>query len=136
MLKNKFVKILLVIALMVCTMGTAFVPSARRVPVAPILKLTVTQSPLTVYPPIMIYRAQLSYLPPTPSAKLMVDFYNISSTATVTNTGLVYLGSAPVDRTGVAVLSKQMKAGIYTAVARIVINRQVIWSNKVTYKVL
>jgi hypothetical protein len=135
MYKNKFVNILFVLALVLCTIGTGFMTSSRLVPIAPALKLSVTPSSLTVYPPIMIYRAQLSYLPPTPSAKLIVDFYNLTSTGIVTSTGLVYLGSAPVDRSGAAVLSKQIKAGTYTAVARIVINRQVVWSNKVTYKV-
>lgn len=135
MYKNKFVIMLFVTALVLCSLGTGFAASPKLIPVAPLLKLSVTQSPLTVYPPFMIHRAQLSYLPPTPSARLIVDFYHLTSTGTATNTGLVYLGLAPVDRTGAAVLSKQIKAGTYTAIARIVINRQVVWSNKIIYKV-
>ena len=95
----------------------------------PELKLAVTQSPLAIYPPIMIYTAQLSYMPPTPSAQLKVDFYNISGTK------VEYLGSAPVNQAGQAVLSKQIHPGTYSAIARVVINSHVIWSNIVTYKV-
>ncbi len=96
----------------------------------PELNLTVTQSPLTIYPPIMIYTAQVDCLPTTTSSKLKVDFYNLSG-----NT-LEYLGSAPMDQTGKAVLSKPMVPGTYTAIARMLINSQAIWSNTVTYKVL
>jgi uncharacterized Tic20 family protein len=46
-----------------------------------------------------------------------------------------YLGSAPVDSTGKAVLNKQMTAGTYIAFSQIVIGAQTIVSNKVTYKV-
>jgi hypothetical protein len=129
MLKNKCVNFLFVIALVLCATGTAFAVYPGTVPVTPTLKLTVMKSPLTIYPPVIIYKAQLSLVPITSSAQLKVDFYNL------VGTGLNYLGSAPIDRTGVAVLSKQMKAGTYTAISRIVINTRVIWSNKVTYKV-
>ena len=135
MYKTNFVNIFFVITLVLCTLGTGFVVSPKLIPVAPVLKLSVTQSALTVYPPIMIHRAQLGYLPPMPSAKLRVDYYHVPSTSPATSTALFHLGSAPVDRNGVAVLGKQIKTGTYTAIARIVINRQVIWSNKVTYKV-
>jgi hypothetical protein len=96
----------------------------------PTLTLTVTQSPLTIYPPIMIYTAQLSYVPSITSTQLMVDFYNLEGT------GLVYLGSSPLNQKGQAVLSKQMKPGTYSAIARVMINSHLIWSNIVTYKVL
>ncbi|MGA2489393.1 MAG: hypothetical protein ABSF99_04295 [Anaerolineales bacterium] len=129
MTKIKLIHILFIIALVLCTTGTAFVVNPGPVSTAPTLKLTVTQSPLTIYPPVMIYKAQLSSLPTTSSVQLKVDFYNMAGT------GLVYLGSAPVDRTGTAVLNRQMKAGTYTAISRIVINWQIIWSNKVMYKV-
>jgi hypothetical protein len=46
-----------------------------------------------------------------------------------------YLGSAPVDATGKAVLNKQMPAGAYTALSSIVIGTQTVVSNKVLYKV-
>jgi hypothetical protein len=98
------------------------------VPGVPPIRLTVTQSPLAIYPPIMIYTAQLTVLIPTPSAGFTVDFYNLSGI------GLEYLGSV-VTQTGQAVLSRQMNPGTYTAIARMVINSQVYWSNEVTYKV-
>jgi hypothetical protein len=104
-------------------------PIPWPIPGYPRLTLTVTQSPLTVYPPIMIYTAQLSYVPPAPSTQFKVDFFNLSWT------GWEYLGSAIVNPKGEAVLSKQMHAGKYTAIARVVINSRSIWSNAVTYKV-
>lgn len=93
------------------------------------IRLTVTQSPLAIYPPIMIYTAQLTVLIPTPSAGFTVDFYNLSEI------GLEYLGSV-VTWTGQAVLSRQIKPGTYTAIARVVINSHAFWSNEVNYKVL
>ena len=135
MLKNKFVNILfvlaLVLALVLSIAGAALAAGSGPVPAPPTLKLTVAQSPLTVYPPIMIYTAQLSYVPSPISTKLKVDFYNLLPSGT----GMQYLGSALVDSTGKAVLNKQMTAGTYTAIASILINTQTIWSNKVTYKI-
>jgi hypothetical protein len=78
----------------------------------------------------MIYTAQLSYVPSTTSTQLRVDFYNLAGA------NMEYLGSAPVTQTGQAELSRQMKPGTYTAIARVMINSHVIWSNIVTYKVL
>jgi hypothetical protein len=130
MLKIRFVSIFLVVALALGVTGAALAQDPGPVPVPPTLKLSVTQSPLTIYPPVMIYTAQLSYVPPTPSALLKVDYYNVADTG-----GLVYLGSATVDKTGKAVLNKQMHPGTYTAIARVVINQQVVWSNRVVYTV-
>lgn len=129
MSKIKFVSIVLAVALVFGTAGAALAADTGPVPVVPTLKLSVTQSPLTIYPPVMVYTAQLSYVPPTPTARLVVDFYNVD------DTGLVYLGSAPVDSAGKAVLSKQMRRGTYTAISKVVVNQQEIWSNKVLYKV-
>jgi hypothetical protein len=129
MLKIKFVNKLLILALVLFVTGTGFTAGTGPVPMPPILKLTVTQSPLAIYPPVMIYTAQLSNPPTMTAAALKVDFYHL------VGTGLSYFGSAIVDRTGKAVLSKQMKAGNYTVIAQVVINKQVIWSNKVTYRV-
>jgi hypothetical protein len=135
MLKNKFVNTLfvlaLVLALVLSIAGAALAAASGPVPAPPTLKLTVAQSPLAIYPPIMIYTAQLSYVPSPISTQLKVDFYNLFPSGTL----IQYLGSAPVDTTGKAVLSKQMNAGTYTAVAEIVINGQTIRSNQVTYKV-
>jgi hypothetical protein len=93
------------------------------------LKLTVTQSPLTIYPPVMIYTAQLTVMIPIPSTGVKVDFYNLQET------GLEYLGSAEMGNLGQAMLSKQMCPGTYTAIARAVINSLEIWSNPVPYTV-
>ncbi len=130
MLKIRFVSIILVVALALGVTGAALAQDPGPVPAPPTLKLSVTQSPLAIYPPVMIYTAQLSYVPPTPSTLLKVDYYNVADTG-----GLVYLGSATVDSTGKAVLSKQMPRGTYTAISKVVVNQQVIWSNKVLYTV-
>lgn len=130
MLKIRFVSIILILALALGVTGAALAQDPGPVPVPPTLKLSVTQSPLTIYPPVMIYTAQLSYVPPTPSALLKVDYYNIADTG-----GLVYLGSAMIDSTGKAVLTRQMRPGTYTGIARVVISQQVIWSNRVVYTV-
>jgi len=133
MSKSVIIKTGIILALVLSISGVALAADIGPIR-PPTLKLSVTQSPLTIYPPIMIYTAQLSYLPPVVSnAPLMVDFYNLSTDSSVDK--MEYLGSAPVDKTGKAVLSKQMKAGAYVAIAKIVLNGQTIWSNKVEYKV-
>jgi len=101
----------------------------------PELKLSVEQSLLAIYPPYMIYTAQLSFVPPLTTSRLIADFYNINSNADSVNNRLEYLGSIPFDKSGQAVLSKQLKPGYYIAVAKTVINGVTIWSNKVEYKV-
>jgi hypothetical protein len=127
MLKKRSVIMLLLIAFLLATVGTAFMKAPA--PIVPVLKLTVTKSPLAVYPPIIIYTAQLNPIPTLSTAALKVDYYN------VTSAGKVLLGSATVDRSGKAVFSKQMKKGSYTAIARILLNSQVLWSNQVAYSV-
>lgn len=129
MIKVKFVNVILVVALVLGGVGTVWAADSGSVSTAPTLKLAVTRSPLAIYPPVMLYTAQLSNAAPTSTAQWKVDYYHLAGT------GLVYLGSAPVDSTGQAVLSKQMSPGTYTAIARVVINQQVIWSNKVIYTV-
>jgi hypothetical protein len=129
MLKNRFMIGLFVITLIVCSTGTAFTSPQGPLPVAPTLTLTVTKSPLAIYPPVIIHTAKLGILPTMSPVQYKVDFYSLAST------GWVLLGSATMDRTGKAVLSKQMKAGTYTVMAQVVIGGKVITSNKVTYKV-
>ena len=77
----------------------------------------------------MIYTAQLSYVPPVISVQLKVDFFHL------VGTGLEYLGSAAVDPAGEAVFSQQTEPGSYTAIARVVIQTQVLWSNSVAFTV-
>lgn len=98
----------------------------------PSLRLSVQPSMLGIYPPIMIYTAQLSSFPTSANSVLTVDFYNIVSNSPVQ---LSYLGSATVDNTGKAVLYKQMSPGVYTGVAKLDINNNTIVSNVVTYRV-
>lgn len=69
--------------------------------------------------------------PATTTTKLVADFCNITSP----EGPIIYLGSAPFDSTGKAVLYKQINAGIYTAIATTVIYNTTIKSNTVTYKV-
>jgi hypothetical protein len=132
MLKSRFVNIFFVLVIGLCVTGTAFAAAPGLIPEASTLKLDVTQSPVMIYPPIMIYTAQLNgyvHVQSLPSKQLKVDFYHLVGTR------LVYLGSAPIDQRGKAVLSKQMTAGTYTAISEVVINGRVIRSNIVTYKV-
>ena len=129
MLKKRFVISLFVIAFVLSATGTAFTTAQGPLPYAPSLTLTVTKSPLAIYPPIMIHSAQLNALPTMSPVQLKVDFYSLAST------GWVQLGSVVLDKTGKAVLSKQMKTGTYTVMAQVLIGSQVITSNKVTYRV-
>jgi hypothetical protein len=103
-----------------------FIPTGTYVPA---LKLTVAQSPLTIYPPIMIFTAKLMVLIPIPSTGMRVDFYNLVGYS------LEYLGSGQIGNNGEALLNKQMCPGIYTTIARAEINNLALWSNPVTYTV-
>ncbi len=129
MLKKRMIgfTIIAVIALVFCNLAFA----DEMTPVLPDLKLAVEQSPLTVYPPIIIYTAQLGFMPPIISNQLVADFYHINPDSS--SAILEYLGSVPFDKTGKAVFFKQIKPGIYTAIAKTVINGLVVWSNRVEY---
>jgi hypothetical protein len=128
MLKKGIIGFILIAVIALCLGNLAF---ADQTPVLPDLKLTVEKSLLTIYPPLIIYTAQLSFMPPVSSTQLVADFYNIIPSSTQ----LDYLGSAPFDKTGKAVFNKQILPGIYTAIAKTVIDGIVIWSNKVEYRV-
>ena len=130
MLKKRIISIVLIFASIFIFFSTG---SADISPVKPTLKLTVEQSPLDIYPPIMIYTAQLNYIPNTTDVRLIAYFYNINDSSISADAG--YLGSAPFDRTGKAVLSKQIKPGAYVAIAKTKIKDTVIVSNKVKYRV-
>jgi hypothetical protein len=132
MMKKRIAGFILIMVIALALGNFAF--AADLTPALPDLKLSVQQSPLAVYPPFMIYTAQLSFMPPIISAQLVADFYNINPDSTGSSF-LEYLGSVPFDKTGKAVLGKQIKPGVYTAVAKTVINGVTIWSNKVDYKV-
>lgn len=130
-----FKKILLVsmlVLLVTLSFGTVF--SAGPSQIEPDLFLTVQQSPLAIYPPIMIYTATLNWpLPIVSTTQIMVNFYNGPA---ITMPPMVLIGSAPLDlRTGKAVLNKQMQAGSWEAVAQTTINGQTHVSNAVFYKV-
>jgi hypothetical protein len=127
---KKIIGFVLIVILAASLCSSAF---AEAVPVLPTLKLSVTQSPLTIYPPYMIYTAQLSFMPPVSTTKLKADFYNYNLNSTIDNRG--YIGSAYFDNTGKAVFSVQMEKGAYVALAKAVINGVTIESNKVEYKV-
>jgi hypothetical protein len=128
---KKLLGIILILVLAASLCGSVF--AADIVPAPPTLKLTVEMSPLDIWPPMMIYTAQLSYMPPVITNVPMCDFYNIpvDSTSNISP----YIGSAPFDKTGKAVLSKQIKPGAYVAYAQTKINSMLIVSNKVEYKV-
>lgn len=128
---KKFTGILLIVVLAasLCSFALAEEP----ISVLPTLKLTVTQSPLAVYPPYIIFTAQLSFMPPNSAVKPKADFYNFDLNSTVGNSG--YIGSAYFDNTGKAVFSKQIPRGAYVAQAKVVIDGKTIESNKVEYKI-
>jgi hypothetical protein len=128
MFKKRIISIILVIVSMFIFFSTG---SADIEPVKPVLKLTVEQSPLEIYPPIMIYTATLNYFPPVTAECLKVAFYNIDESSESADSG--YLGSAVFNREGKAVLSKQIRPGKYVAIAKTRIHWRVIVSNKVKY---
>ena len=107
MFKKSLIAVIFIMVIALAIGNLAF--AADITPALPELKLSVEQSPLTVYPPYMIYTAQLSFVPPITTSQLVADFYNINTDG-VTNY-LEYLGSIPFDKTGKAVLSRQMKPG-------------------------
>jgi hypothetical protein len=131
MMKKRIISFICILVIALALGNFAF--AADLTPALPELKLSVQQSPLAIYPPFMIYTAQLSFIPPIISTQLVADFYNISLDSPVST--LDYLGSVPFDKTGKAVLGRQIKPGVYTAVAKTVINGVTVWSNKVEYKV-
>lgn len=134
MFKKSIVGFIIIMVIALALGNFAF--AADLTPVLPELKLSVEQSPLTIYPPFMIYTAQLSFMPPITSTRLVADFYNFNMISDGTGTSILdYLGSVPFDKSGKAVLGKQITPGIYTAVAKTVINGVTVWSNKVEYKV-
>lgn len=131
MLKKRIISFILIIASIFIFFSTG---SADISPVRPILTLKVEQSPLEIYPPIMIYTAKLNYFPTVSHVCLKADFYNLIDNSTDTaNSG--YLGSAIFDREGKAVLSRQIKPGKYAAIAKTKIYGRVIVSNRVKYEV-
>lgn len=128
---KKLLGIILIVVLAASLCGIAL--AADIVPAPPTMKLTVEISPLDIYPTMMIYTAQLSYMPPVSSNILKADFYHVPVNTPVYTP--IYLGSTPFDKTGKAVLSKQIIRGAYTGHAKTAINGIVIVSNLVEYKV-
>ncbi|MBN2531464.1 MAG: hypothetical protein JXB88_01160 [Spirochaetales bacterium] len=128
MFKKRVISLVLIIASVFIFFSTGSADTDR---VRPVLRLTVEQSPLEIYPPIMIYTAQLNYIPINADFCLKADFYNINEDSVSADAG--YLGSAVFDKTGKAVLSKQIRPGKYIAIAKTKIYNRVIVSNKVEY---
>lgn len=133
MMKKRITGLVLILAVALVFSSLAFANPADSA--LSYLKLTVEISPANVYPPIVIYTAQLGNIPPITSTKLIADFYNINTNTDPVNGNLDYLGSAPFDNTGKAVLYKQMKPGYFVGIAKTEINGKLIWSNRVEYKV-
>ena len=105
--------------------------------IPPTLKLEVTQSPLAVYPPIMIYTATLSPIPIDTSRQIIIDFYNAKyDPAGIVAPEFEYIGSAVLDpTTGQAKLAKSMYPGVYVAYCMTKSLGEPIYSEKVIYKV-
>ena len=129
---KKILLVSLLVFLVSFSFGSVF--SAGPGPIAPDLTLTVQQSQIAIYPPIMIYTATLNWpLPISTTTQIVVDFYNGPA---ITMPPMVLIGSAILDpTTGKAVLNKQMQAGSWEAVARTTINGTTLVSNAVFYKI-
>lgn len=127
---KKWLGILLIMVFVVSFCG---IVSADILPVPPTLRITVEQSPLTIYPPTMIYTAQLSYIPPVATTIPVCDFHNIDFNSPSAIAPII--GSVPFDSTGKAVLRVQIKPGSYIAFAKTKLNGKIIYSNRVEYKV-
>jgi hypothetical protein len=126
---KKIIGFLLIVVLLSGFCGLVFADDSSSV--LPTLKLTVEPAPTMGPLPVMKYTAQLSFMPPASTTRLVATFCNIT-----TPTGPIFLlGTAPFDSTGKAVLYKQINPGTYTAIASTVINNITIKSNTVTYKV-
>jgi hypothetical protein len=126
---KKIIGLLLIVVLVSGFCGLVSADDSSSV--LPTLKLTVGPSPLGSCPPSMMFTAQLSFMPPVSTTKLIATFCNITSP-----TGpIMLLGTAPFDNTGKAVLYKVMNPGAYTAQASTVIYNTTILSNTVPYKV-
>lgn len=122
-----FKKLLLILTLVLTvslSLGVAFAE-----PTIPTLTLTVEKSPLTIWPPMMIYTAKLS---PVPSSGInQCNFLNSPE-------GMprwITIGSAPFNNLGIAQIHVQMNPGEYQAMANTTINGTLIKSNIVHYKV-
>jgi hypothetical protein len=145
MSKNKLFILLVVLILLVVNSGIASATTAPGpTPQPPMLSLKVTISPITIYPPLVLFTATVSRLPSSGDIPPVVDYFLVSpslcfssalSTGILCSPTLNYLGSAQVNRYGEAVFSQQMKAGAYTAVARINISGATIWSSNVSFQV-
>ena len=125
---KKIVGLLLIVVLL---SGLCGLVSADILPPVPTLRLTVEPAPTMGPLPMTMYTAQLSFMPPNGTTTLKADFYNLTSPMGP----IIYLGSAPFDSTGKAVLYKIIAPGTYTAQASTVIYNITVKSNTVTYKV-
>jgi hypothetical protein len=145
MSKNKLFILLVVLILVLVNSGIAAATTAPGpTPQPPMLSLKVTISPITIYPPWVIFTATLSRLPTSGDILPAVDYYLVSpslclssalSTGILCDPSLTYLGSARVNQYGEAVFSQQMKSGAYTAVARVNFSGTTIWSSNVSFQV-
>jgi len=125
-------KIACVVLAVLISLSFSFVSLAADT-TQPTLTLTVERSSLDVYPPMMIYTAQLNNAPSGINTDIKVDFYNLRSSVFLFK--VEYLGSAPIDSaTGKAVLERQVKPDVYFALAKVTINGVEIKSNTVTYQ--
>jgi hypothetical protein len=127
---KKWLGLLLIMVLLISFCG---IISAEILPAPPTLKITVEKSPLTIYPPLIIYTAQLSYMPTGTATIPVCDFHNIDFNSPSQIAPII--GSVPFDVTGKAVLRIQIKPGSYIAFAQTKINGKDIYSNRVQYKV-
>ena len=145
MSKNKLLVLGIVLILLIANSGIASAdPSPGPVPQPPMLSLKVTISPITIYPPLVVFTATLSRLSSSGDIPPVVDYFLVSpslcfsspsSIGILCDPSLTYLGSARVNQHGEAVFSRQMKPGAYTAVARVNVAGTTIWSSYVSFQV-
>jgi hypothetical protein len=144
MFKKKHLILLIVLTILLVNTGMASALVSAPEPQPVTLALAVKISPVRIYPPLVIFTATLSRVPPMTFNMPVVDFFTqvpvicqgIESTDTgVCGSPVSYLGSAKFNPEGQAILSKQMKPGTYTAIARTQVNGAWIFSNELSFEV-
>jgi hypothetical protein len=144
MKKNKLLILMIVMILVLVNSGVASAAVFRPAPPPTTLNLKVSFSPITIYPPLVIFTATLSRASVDSDILPVVDYFLVTPTLcslqelssdNLCDPRMIYLGSAQLNPCGQAVFSRQMEPGAYTAVARIKINGTTVWSNYVSFKV-
>ncbi len=145
MSKTKLLIIAITLALLISNsvIAPAVAAGSAIQPQPYILNLKAEISPLTIYPPLVVFTATLNRLPPIMIESPAVEYYLVSPTvcsaslmrSIACNPKLVYMGSAPLNSQGQAIYTKQLYPGSYAVIARITYNGITTWSNEVAFNI-